>query len=280
MEWADRLNRVMDYVEAHLTEDIDERAISRIAACPFSLFRKVFDQTAGVPFSEYLRRRRLTLAAYELQNTDQRVIDVALKYGYSTPDAFRVAFRRLHGISPSEARKPGAALSFYCKLRFEFKIRGVDRMRYVFKRRGPFQVIGIRRTTPYGGGTWAVVKQDGSSEAIRALSGRFFDLGLCFGFGEDGSNDYMCAVEWEGDAAGFDAYRYPESDWLCFRAQGPISENTLGDAWRRINEEFFPQSRFVKGGHRHLPTIERYIRWDEAADDCDVEILIPVEERN
>lgn len=279
MEWAERLNHVMDYVESRLADSMDEREIGRIAACPYSQFQYAFSQAAGLSFSEYVRRRRFTMAAWELQNTDARVVDVALKYGYTSPDAFRVAFRRLHGISPSEVRRPGASVTFFCRLRFELKVTGVERMRYTMERRGPFRVVGVRRVTPYGGGTWAVVKADGSGEAIHALSGRFFDLGLCFGFGEDGSNDYMCAVEWPGEAKGFDVYDYPESTWLCFEVRGRISDNVLGDVWRRINEEFFPQSRYIKCGSRQLPTIEQYVRWDEAADDCHVVIRIPVDEK-
>ena len=279
MDWADRMNQAMGYVEAHLAGEVDEGQISRIVACSAAAFRSAFAQTAGIPFSEYLRRRRLSMAAWELQNTDRKVVDVALKYGYESPDAFRVAFKRLHGIAPSEVRKPGASIAFHCKLRFEFNIRGVDQMRYTMEERGAFRVVGIRRTTPYGGGTWAVVKGDGSSEKIRALSGRFFDLGLCFGFGPDGSDDYMCAIEWDGEAPGFDVYEYPPSTWLRFEAEGRISDNVLGDVWRRINEEFFPGSRFIKCGNRRLPTIEKYVQWDDAADLCDVEILIPVDLR-
>ena len=279
MDWAERLNRAMDYVEEHLAEQIDEQAIAGIMACPYPMFQHAFAQTTGVSFSEYVRRRRLTLAACELQNTDARVIDLAMKYGYGSPDAFRVAFRRMHGLSPSEVRRPGASITFYCKLRFEFQIQGVDRMQYTMEKRAPFRVIGVRRMTSYGGGTWAVVKADGSNERMRALSGRFFDLGLCFGFGPDGSNDYMCAVEWNGEPCGFDVYDYPEAIWLRFQAKGRISDNVLGDVWRRINEEFFPQSRFLKCGHKRLPTIEKYILWDEAADACDVEIQIPVDEK-
>ena len=279
MDWAQRMNEVVDYAEEHLSETPDAEAISRIAACSYGLFQQIFAQAAGCSFAEYLRRRRLTLAAWDLQNTGLRVLDIALKYGYESPDAFRVAFRRMHGISPSEARKPGATLAFHCKLRFELKIRGVEAMRYTMEMRDAFRVVGVRRTTPYGGGTWAVVKTDGSSDRMQTLTGKFFDLGLCFGFGPDGSNDYMCAVEWDGDCGEFDVYEYPSSAWLRFEAKGRISENTLGDMWRRINEEFFPQSRFIKCGRRGLPTIEKYVLWDEAADMCDVQILIPVDEK-
>lgn len=138
----------------------------------------------------------------------------------------------------------------------------------------PFRVVGIRRTTPYGGGTWGIVKSDGSSEKIYQCCGKYFDLGLCFGFGEDGSNDYMCAVEWDkGEIDGMDSYAYPAATWLKFEAQGPISKNTLGNLWQKINCEFLPQSEYSKA---ELPTIEKYVLWDDAADRCHMEVWIPV----
>ena len=147
-------------------------------------------------------------------------------------------------------------------------------MEYQLIERGPFSVVGIRRVTPDGGGTWGIVKSDGSNDRAKSLFGRYFDLGLCFGFGEDGSDDYMCAVEYDGaPPEGFDSYTCPASSWLKFAADGPVSANTLGDTWWRINSEFLPQSKYKKS---ELPTIENYILWDNDADICNVEIWIPV----
>ena len=94
MEWMQRINRVMDYVEDHLRDDVDEEEVSRIMACPYQNFQSLFGQVTNISFSEYVRRRRLTMAAYDLQNTEEKVIDIALKYVYQSGDAFRVAFRR------------------------------------------------------------------------------------------------------------------------------------------------------------------------------------------
>ncbi|MGG6309438.1 GyrI-like domain-containing protein [Paenibacillus macerans] len=180
-------------------------------------------------------------------------------------------------MAPVHARNPGVKLTFYCRLRFALTIEGVDKMDYTVIEKGPFKVMGIRRVTPFGGGTWAVVKSDGSNEVIKGLSGRFLDLGLCFGFGEHGSNDYMCAIEWEGEnVPGFDSYEYPEATWLKFEAKGSISGQTLGSVWKRINMEFLPQSKYEKAG----PTIEKYVAWDDAADRCEVEIWIPAVQKS
>jgi len=278
MDWVDRMNQAIDYVECNLNSEIDTDEISKLMACPFSVFQRSFIQITSIPLSEYIRCRKLTCAAYELQNTNDKVIDIALKYGYNSSDAFRVAFKSLHGVTPSTVRKNSVKLTFYCRLYFALTIKGVDRMDYTLINREAFKVIGRRRTTPYGGGTWAIVKADGSSETLKELSGHFYDLGLCFGFGEDGSNDYMCGIEWEKeDLPEFESYIYPATTWLVFEASGKISENALYQVWQRINQEFLPQSKYVKSG---LPTIEKYVLWDDATDICRVEILIPVAIRN
>ncbi len=275
MDWVDRMNKVVDYVENSLNGEINEMEISKITACSFSLFQASFSQITGVSLSEYVRRRKLTCAAYDLQNTDEKVIDIALKYGYQSSDAFCVAFKRLHGVTPTDARKNGVKLTFYCRLNFALTIKGGDRMDYTIIERQPFNVIGIRHTTPYGEGTWAIVKSDGSNESIKKISGRFYDLGLCFGFGDDGSNDYMCGIEWEGEMIkGLDNFNYPKATWLKFEAKGSISSQVFGNTWNRINNEFLPQSKYKKSG---LPTIEKYVLWDDAADICNIEIWIPVE---
>ena len=273
MDWTARLNKVMDYVEENIHGEIAEEEISRITACPYTMFQSSFSQIVGIPFSEYVRRRRLTMAAYELLNTNRKIIDIAMDYGYQSDDAFRVAFKNLHGINPAEVRKANPPLVFYCRLDFEINIKGVDKMNYSVVEKDAFQVIGIRRITPYGGGTWAIVKSDGSNDRIRDLTGSFFDLGLCFGFDEKGNNDYMCAIEcsdYQGDE--YSVYQYPATTWLKFEAKGKISDNTLGSVWQQINNEFLPSSKFHKGP---LPTIEKYVLWNDAEDICLVEIWIP-----
>ena len=97
MKWMERMNRTMDYIEENLSGNIDPEQIARIMACPYAVFQRGFGPIAGVQLAEYIRRRRLSCAAYDLQHTSLRVIDVAVKYGYDSADAFAAAFRRLSG---------------------------------------------------------------------------------------------------------------------------------------------------------------------------------------
>ena len=275
MEWVDRMNRAMDYIERHLCEELDPEELGRIMACPYKSFTRSFAPITGLSLSEYKRRRRLTLAAHDLQHTDLRVIDVAVKYGYDSADAFTAAFKRMHGMTPQEARVPGAQLKFFPRLKFTFTIVGVQEMTYRVEKKSAFSVLGVRRITPDGGGTWGIVKEDDTRERLLALTGNACELGLCFGFLENGSNDYMCgAVHKDAENHGFDRFDYPETTFLVFEAKGSIADGMLWKTWQRIYGEFLPQSGYTQ---RDLPTIERYVVWDEGKDDMLVEIMIPVE---
>ena len=275
MNWIDNMNGVLEYIEENITGDIDYDAIERMMACPKTVFQQTFTRISGITISEYVRRRKLTLAAYELQNTDMKVIEVAFKYGYTSADSFRVAFRRVHSVNPGEARHSDVKLKFYSQIQFEARIKGIQEMEYKLVERGTFRVTGIRATTPFGGGTWTIVKSDGSLDRLIFESGKSETLGLCFGFDEQGNNDYMCGVEWDSPGeTGYDTYTYPRLKWLVFLAEGRLTDNILCNTWERIKKEFLPNSKFRK---TDLPTIERYLTWDEAGDHCRVEISIPVE---
>jgi len=272
MDWTYRMNKAMEYTEAHLSEPVNESAIQKIMGCSYQQFQNSFSQITGISYLEYVRRRKLTQAAYELINTDKKIIDIAYAMGYHSDDAFRVALKSLYGLTPTEIRTSHPALTFYCQLSFEMTIKGIEKMRYWIVEKDAFQVIGVRRTTPFGGGTWKIVKNDAERQRVEALTGQFYDLGLCFGFDELGNNDYMCAVTYPEAVKGYDHFQYPKTTWLVFEAKGKISEDVLDNTWQKINHEFLPSSRFHKGP---LPTIEKYLCWDDAEDFCQVEIWIP-----
>ena len=105
---VDRMNSVIEYLEANPTEPVNTDTISRLMACPYAVFARSFAPISGLTLTEYVRRRRLSAAACELQSTDLRVLDVAVKYGYDSADAFAAAFKRMHGITPQDARKADA----------------------------------------------------------------------------------------------------------------------------------------------------------------------------
>lgn len=130
MEWINQINDVIDYLEMHMEQKVDYEQAAKIACCSEYHLSRLFTSVAGVSMSEYVRRRRLTKAAYDLQNEGIRVLDVALKYGYESADAFSRAFKKLHGIRPSDAKHMGAGLCAYPKLSIELMVKGEAAIKY------------------------------------------------------------------------------------------------------------------------------------------------------
>ena len=143
MDWLDRMNGAMDYIEAHLALDISYDAAAQIACCSPYHFTRMFSFITGVTLSEYIRRRRLTLAAFELQSGGIRVIDAALKYGYESPEAFTRAFKKQHGIAPASARDKGVTLKAYPRMTFSISIKGDREMSFRIEHHEAFELCGL-----------------------------------------------------------------------------------------------------------------------------------------
>ena len=131
------MNNALAYIEEHLTDDIDYREVSKIACCSEYHFKRMFSFLSGIGLSEYIRRRRLTLAALDLKDTKLRIIDVAVKYGYGSEDSFSRAFYSMHGILPSEARSENTQLKAYPRMAFQLSIKGGCEMNYRIVEKGP-----------------------------------------------------------------------------------------------------------------------------------------------
>ena len=113
MKWVERLNEAIGYMEEHLTDEIDYEQLGRIACCSSYHFQRMFTYMAGIPLSEYIRRRKMSLAAVDLQGSDMKIVDVAEKYGYHSPTAFNRAFQSVHGIAPSAVKSEGVPVKSY-----------------------------------------------------------------------------------------------------------------------------------------------------------------------
>ena len=145
MDWIDRMNEAIRYIEENLTDRIEYEKLGQIACCSAYHFQRMFAYIAGVPLSEYIRRRRMSLAAVDLQGGDAKIIDVAAKYGYSSPTAFNRAFQSVHGVSPSSVRAEGAALKSFPPLTIKIVVKGAEEMNYRIETRDAFRVVGRSR---------------------------------------------------------------------------------------------------------------------------------------
>ena len=143
MEWIERLNHAIDYIEKHLTTEIDYEQLGRIACCSSYHFQRMFTYMAGIPLSEYIRRRKMSLAAVDLQGKNMKIIDVAGKYGYQSPTAFNRAFQSVHGIAPSAVKNEGVSIKSFPPILFKITVKGAEEMNYRIETKDAFRIAGV-----------------------------------------------------------------------------------------------------------------------------------------
>ncbi|MEW9122488.1 MAG: AraC family transcriptional regulator [Thermotaleaceae bacterium] len=258
MDSLKRMNAALSYIEENLTNEIDFKEIARLALCSEYHFQRVFSFLAGVTLSEYIRRRRLTLAAFELSNSNTRVIDAAIKYGYGSSDSFARAFQALHGITPSEAKNNSKSLKAYPAMTFQLSIRGGSEMNYRIEEKEGFRIVGIKKRVPI---IFEGVNPEIASMWER-LNGELIDklkelsnvepLGLLsastnFSEGrmeERGELDHYIGVATTRTCTdNLAQLEVPPSTWAVFEAIGPFPD-ALQDTWGRIYSEWFPSSNY------------------------------------
>ncbi|MEQ7805815.1 AraC family transcriptional regulator [Priestia megaterium] len=258
MDVLRNMNRALHYIEENLTNDIDFREVARLALCSEYYFKRMFSFLAGITLSEYIRRRRLTLAAFELKDSNIKVIDVAIKYNYSSPDSFTRAFQNLHGITPSEAKKNGSSLKAFPKMTFQLSIKGGNEMNYRIEEKEAFHIVGIKERVPiifHGvNPKIAAMWESLNDETIRKLKelSNVTPLGLLsasvnFSEGrmeEKGQLDHYIGVATTKDCPDhLVQLEVPAGTWAVFEAVGPFPD-TLQDVWGRIYSEWFPSSNY------------------------------------
>ncbi|MFE5320463.1 GyrI-like domain-containing protein [Paenibacillus sp. NPDC056579] len=258
MDLLQRLNSALSYIEDNLTNEIDFKEVARIAYCSEYHFKRMFSFLAGVTLAEYIRRRRLTLSAFELMNGDTKIIDVAVKYGYSSPDAFTRAFHSLHGITPSEARQKGRLLKSYPRMTFQLSVKGGDEMNYRIEEKEAFHIAGIKKRVPiqFNGVNQEIAAMwkslDGETiDTLKKLSNvqpsGLISASVNFSEGrmeEQGEFDhYIGAATTKESPAHLAQLEVAASTWAVFEAVGPFPA-TLQNVWGRIYSEWFPSSEY------------------------------------
>lgn len=258
MDSLKNMNAAIKYIEDHLTDDIEFKEVARTALCSEYHFKRMFSFLAGISLSEYIRRRRLTLAAFELKDSDIKVIDVAMKYGYGSPDSFTRAFQQLHGITPSDSRVNGHSLKAYPKMTFQLSIKGVNEMNYRIEEKEPFRIVGITKRVPivFNGvnqeiaSMWASLDMEKINQ-LKSLS-NVEPVGLLsastnFSDGrmqEQGELDHYIGVATTTECPdNLTSLEVPASTWAVFEAIGPFPD-TLQEVWGRIYSEWFPSSNY------------------------------------
>lgn len=281
MDWVERMNSAISYIEDRIAGDMNYEAASKIACCSVYHFQRMFSFIADVSLSEYVRRRRLTLAAFELQNSPIKVIDLALKYGYESPEAFTRAFQNMHGTTPTAARKNGTKLKVYPRISFQISIKGVAEMNYRIEDAPGFSVAGLQQCVDTDQAfrivpdLWANAAREGLFERLWQIRADAHPvrgiLGVCAdgGFGANEQFHYIMSIVSEQEPPEPMIRRdFPEATWAVFEAEG--GPEGIGEIWRRLYTEWVPTSGYDLAD---LPAIECYLPPEENKNELWVAVV-------
>lgn len=282
------IEKALDYIETHLTEELNISQIAKQADCSPFYFQRIFGLLCGMTLGEYIRNRKLALAGSELQNTDSKVIDVAFKYGYDSPESFSRAFAKFHGVTPSQAKKSGVRLRSFSALSVNLILKGGVFMNYKIQEKEAFYVLEKVSEHSVADGKnkksvpafWAQCHKDGMVKTLLQAATDEFVYGICYGQSQNEDTfDYSIAVACQKDVQvpqGFEKRLIPSRTWAVFECIGAMP-NAIQEMWNKIVSEFFPTS-----GYR--PTyemdIEVYPDGDTDSADYRSEIWVPVRKDN
>lgn len=279
MEWIERLNSAVNYIEENIKDPINLEVVSKIACCSTYHFQRMFAYMADIPLSEYIRRRRMSLAAVDLQNGNEKVIDISLKYGYDSPTAFNRAFRSVHGIAPSQAKEEGAILKAFPPISFQITIKGDHEMNYRIEKKEAFRIVGISRALETEiEKNFAIVPQMWNAAAIDGTIPRLAAMmeGMPTGLlGVSSCNEsdnwryYIAVASKQSIENDLEEYIVPSATWAIFSGEG--TNKSIQELEKRIVTEWLPTSGYEYG---NAPDIEVYLNPDP--QNAKYEVWIPV----
>lgn len=278
MEWIERLNKAIGHIEENLAGEIDYEQLGRIACCSSYHFQRMFSYMAGMSLSEYIRKRKMSLAAVDLQDGKSRIIDVAAKYGYSSPTAFNRAFQSIHGVAPSAVRLEGTSIKSFPPITFKITIKGAEEMNYRIETKEAFRIVGvsvplekeIEKNFSVIPSKWQEVSMDGTLQRLIGMmdTAPMGVLGVSHCSKEEDWRYYI-AVSTSKEGEGFEEYIVPAATWAVFSGSG--TNQSIQDLERRILTEWLPTSGYEYG---NAPDIEVYINLDP--QNAKYEVWIPI----
>ena len=246
MNWIEGMSNAVSYIEDNLTEELTSENIAKQAFVSAFYFQKAFGMLCGFTVGEYIRLRRLTLAGSELIATDEKIIDIALKYGYDSPDSFTKAFSRFHGVTPSAVRKDGAMVKSFAPLKIKFTLEGGFIMDYKIVEKEAFTVMGVSKNFKYDTAPaeipkcWAEHYQTEKRKNVCGMYGISIDEDI------NGKEfEYLIAdnyLPWNEIPDGFVARTIPKHTWAVFPCKGGMPKS-LQDVNKNIFSEWLPNCK-------------------------------------
>ncbi|MEA4987321.1 MAG: AraC family transcriptional regulator [Anaerovorax sp.] len=286
MEWLKQLSNAIDYIESNLTSDISYEKAAKIACCSTYYFQRMFSYVAGISLSEYIRRRRMTQAAFEIQTGDTRIMDIALKYGYVSPTSFNRAFQSVHGSSPTVARRQGISLEAYPPISFKVVVSGAESMTYRIETKQAFRIVGVQvaleedmeQNMDIVPKFWEEILKGKQYDKICRLSDQEPKkiLGVSAYVNPKYISYYIATETDKPVPEGMVEFEIPAATWAIFECNGHFKES-VQTIFKRFLTEWLPFSGYK---YAELPDIEVYLVNDQQSKDGHAEVWIAIKKEN
>ena len=267
-----KIEAVIEEIEANITEDINYERLASAMALSLYEFRRIFSFIVGCPLSDYIRKRRLSLAACELSaDKDASIQTISAKYGYSTEAAFSKAFREQHGVSPSRVQKEDTEIKIFTKPEFKFTLSGRSTASFSVKNDTVYGIKGFKMTSPHS-----------DTCCCEAVWGDFYDKGydgkivgdkIYASYRNEGEHVLCTIGERVKLEMGSDVEEIPKCSWACFK-MNTTDDDTVNEKYGEILYEVLPSAKLRR--IPTIPTVEVY-PIDMSSDNFEWEIRIPVE---
>ncbi len=284
MDWIKIIENALRYIEENLSGELMvDRIAEKVNISPF-YFQKGFSMLCGYSVGEYIRMRRLSVAGSELVTSDNKVIDLALKYGYDSPDSFTKAFTRFHGSTPTDVRRKGALLKSFAPLHIKIILDGGNTMEYRVEEKPAFRVMGVSKIFSYETANADIPQywdEIHVQAAVKPVEGMY---GICFDE-EMGGNRFRYMIaddleEGEAEEKNLETYEVPRHTWAIFPCRGamPLS---IQEVNRRIFSEWLPAGNYEIAEGYNIEYYSDSAEFKDGTQDPDyyAEVWIPVRER-
>ena len=270
-------NDTVNYIETVLDGEIDEKKISSLSGYSYPMFSRLFSMLTETTLSEYIRSRRLTEAAIDLRDTDEKIIDIAMKYGYESPDAFGAAFKKFHGFTPSEV-KEGKPFKLVSKIQLALSVKGGRSMDIKIEKKQAFKIAGYNEqdiNSSLCPNVWDKLYEKYSHEELAGL-GKGESVGVCHDIESPDRINYMAGyittdIEKAKDM-GLEVLEVDEAEYAVVNLTGKVPE-CIHAGWKYLMEVFFPEHGYIHSGK---PDVEYYFKGDMHSSDYKMELWVPV----
>lgn len=281
MNFIQSFNRTMEYIESVLEESVEERQITLLSGYSYGMFRRLFSILTGMTLSEYMRNRKLTKAAEELQNHRGKVLDIAIKYGYESSNSFGAAFKQFHGFTPSEVKK-GKPFQRMMPIQLAISVKGGRKMNVWLQHRTKFFVGGLNAKgidTKLCSQVWERLFARYKMEDFLSI-GEGQAVGVCHNVESPNRLDYMAGYIIEdiqkAKDLGMDILAVEEADYAVVQLKGKIPD-CIHEGWKYVMEVYFPEQGYVHSGK---PDFEYYLKGEMNSSEYEMELWIPVVKSN